>query len=239
MQKDWPLTLGLPLWVWIFVLPTALTGLCWFYAPQLRPRLEPLWRGMDRVYTAAGAIAACALMVILLIMVAQMGARWAGVTFSGSTKYAGYMMAISSFFGLAYALRHGAHIRVSLLLTVNAWTARWLDRAALLLAAWIATYFARFAIKQANNKWLLKERTDDLDTVPEWLLSTMRMFVNAPGDWAVIWAETGDAWVPTPMWLPKIAMTLGTVLLAVAFWDLLIRTLVTDKNPIETEGVAE
>ena len=39
--------------------------------------------------------------------------------FPGSTEYAGYAMAATSFFALAYTLTQGAHIRVSILLNLN------------------------------------------------------------------------------------------------------------------------
>ena len=79
-------------------------------------RLRPI---LDRIYNISGAIAAVALLAILTIIVAQMVARWSAVQFPGSTDYAGYAMASASFFAFAYALNHGAHIRVSLVLTAN------------------------------------------------------------------------------------------------------------------------
>ena len=43
-----------------------------------------------------------------------------------------------------------------------------------------------------------------------------------------------DAW---PIWIPQLAMAIGTVLLAVAFADNLIRLLFTGKHGIEAETV--
>ncbi|MEM9129461.1 MAG: TRAP transporter small permease, partial [Pseudomonadota bacterium] len=48
---------------------------------------------------------------------------------------------------------------------------------------------------------------------------------------------SGDEWVFTPLWLPQIPMSIGTVLLAVALWDYLSRLLVTRQTPIVKEGV--
>jgi Tripartite ATP-independent periplasmic transporters, DctQ component len=77
-------------------------------------RLRP-W--LDRLYDLCGGLAALFLIVLLLIIVAQMAARWSGQQFPGSTDYAGYCMAAASFLALAHTLNRGAHIRVALLLT--------------------------------------------------------------------------------------------------------------------------
>ena len=45
--------------------------------------------------------------LILLIIIAQMITRWTGIIFEGSTEFAGYAMASTSFFALAYALSKG------------------------------------------------------------------------------------------------------------------------------------
>ena len=71
---------------------------------------------LDALYNASGVLAAIALLAILVIIVAQMVARWTAVSFPGGTDYAGYAMASASFFAFSYALNHGSHIRVSLFL---------------------------------------------------------------------------------------------------------------------------
>ncbi|MDA9765674.1 TRAP transporter small permease, partial [Alphaproteobacteria bacterium] len=42
-------------------------------------------------------------------------------------------------------------------------------------------------------------------------------------------------YVYTPVWLPQIPMSIGTVLLAIALWDNLIRLLVLSKTAITSE----
>ena len=75
-----------------------------------------LRRILDGLYKAGGVIAALFLIAILSLIVIQMVARWTGEVFSGAPDYAGYCMAGASFFAFAYALNHGAHIRVSIVL---------------------------------------------------------------------------------------------------------------------------
>lgn len=52
-----------------------------------------------------------------------------------------------------------------------------------------------------------------------------------------MWDAAGSQWVYTPMWLPQIPMSIGTVLLAVVLWDNLYRLLIRFENPIRTEKV--
>ena len=236
-MRDWQPFLGLPLWVWLFVFPSVLALFCALQRDRAERILSPVWRFLDRVYLASGVIAAGFMLLILLLIIAQMIARWTGLTFPGSTEYAGYAMAATSFFALAHALMRGAHIRVSIFLNMNKFTRLWLDAAATLIAAIIATYFARYAIKFNILSKILNDRTQGQDFVPEWLISFFRMFANPPTEWGKIWAETGSEWVYTPVWLPQIPMSIGTVLLAVALWDALTRLLVRRESAIVGEAV--
>lgn len=237
-MNDWQPFLGLPLWFWLFIIPSAIALFCAFSRDRATAILTPVWRSLDRVYVASGIVAAFFMVLILLLIVAQMIARWSGLTFPGSTEYAGYAMAATSFFALAHALTKGAHIRVSILLNMNDFTRRWLDAAAVWIAAITATYFARYAIKTNIFSKLLNDRTQGQDFTPEWLLTFFAMFANAPSKWAQMWADTGSEWVYTPVWLPQLPMSIGTVLLAIALWDHLTRMLATGVSQIEAETVA-
>ncbi len=234
-MRDWQPFLGLPLWVWLFVLPSCLAAYCLWRGPSAERLLRPIWRVLDKVYLASGVLASIFMVTILILIIGQMVARWASLTFPGSTEYAGYAMAATSFFALAYALTQGAHIRVSILLNLNNHTKFWLDALAMLIAAVTATYFARYAIKTNIMSEILNDRTQGQDFVPEWLLTFFSMFANSPDKWAEMWANTGSEWVYTPVWLPQLPMSIGTVLLAVAIWDYLIRLLVLRETQIHGE----
>ncbi|MEO1790275.1 MAG: TRAP transporter small permease subunit [Pseudomonadota bacterium] len=236
-MRDFAPFLGLPLWVWLFVLPTLVVALAGLAPHAARPILAPVWRMLDRVYAAAGVIAAIGMITILCLIVAQMVARWSSVAFPGSTDYAGYAMAATSFFALAHALTRGAHIRVSVFLNMTEGTRFWLDALAMFMAAIIATYFARFAIKTNALSALINDRTQGQDMVPEWVLTTVQMFGTWPWEWGALWAETGTEWVFTPLWLPQIPMSIGTVLLALALWDYLSRLLVNRQTSIIKEAI--
>ena len=229
--------MGLPLWVWLFVFPTLFMLFCLFKPAIAGPALRPVWRILDKLYLGAGVLAAFFMICILLLIVAQMICRWVGITFPGSTEYAGYAMAATSFFAFAHALTRGAHIRVSVFLNMNNFLRFWLDAFATLIAAFTATYFARYALKTNFMSQILNDRTQGQDFVPEWLLTFFAMFANAPTQWSKLWAETGSEWVYTPVWLPQLPMSIGTILLAIALWDMLTRLLVNRKTSIVGEAV--
>lgn len=236
-MSNWPSIIGVPLWAWIFILPAVGAGLARLNRHRIKPRLLRLWAILDKVYLASGILAAVFMVTILLIIILQMAARWSGLTFEGSTEFAGYAMAATSFFALAHALSRGSHIRVSILLNLNKFTRLWLDAFAMLIAAITATYFARFAIKTNFLSEMLNDRTQGQDQLPDWFLSVLKMFGTPPTEWANLWANTSSEWVYTPVWVPQIPMSIGTVLLAIALWDHLIRLLVNEETSIKGETV--
>lgn len=229
-MRDWSPVMGLPLWAWLFVLPSLFALLCLFAGPRLERLLRPLWRVLDGVYFASGAIAAFFMVTILLLIVVQMVARWTSVAIPGTTEFAGYAMAATSFFALSHAMTRGAHIRVSILLNSTAFLKRWLDVFAVFGAAVIATYFARYAIKANMFSEMLNDRTQGQDQIPEWIVSLFQL------DFAGAMSGSSEL-VYTPVWIPQLAMSVGTVLLAIALWDTLYRMLVTGVNPIVSESV--
>ena len=236
-MSDWPLFIGIPLWFWLFILPGLLAVCARIFQQQARRIFSPLWGVLDGVYMASGIVAAGFMILILLIIIGQMIARWLGFTFEGSTEFAGYAMAATSFFAMAHALGRGAHIRVSIFLNINAFTRLWLNAFAMWMAALVATYFARFALKTNYMSEMLNDRTQGQDQVPDNLLAILQMFVTSPTEWGRIWAGAEGSLVYTPIWLPQLSMSFGTILLAIALWDHLIRLLVLNESAIQSEVV--
>lgn len=124
---------------------------------------------LDRLYTVCGYAAAVALVMILVLIVANMLARWTGGVFPGSTSYAGYAMATASFLAMAYALGRGAHIRVSLLLTALGRHRWWGEIWALGVASVIGCYFAWFAVRGAYWSYKLHDISQGQDATPLWI----------------------------------------------------------------------
>lgn len=228
-MNDWSPVLGLPLWAWLFVFPSLLAFGALIAGPRLIALLRPIWRGLDGVYLASGVVAAGFMVTILGLIVAQMIARWTGTPLPGTTSFAGYAMAATSFFALAHALTRGAHIRVSIILNANDFTRRWLDLFAVFMGAIIATYFARYAIKGNFFSEMLNDRTQGQDQIPAWVERAFALDFEG--------MSTAEGLVYTPLWIPQLAMSIGTVLLAICLWDILIRMCVTREPQIVSEGV--
>jgi TRAP-type C4-dicarboxylate transport system permease small subunit len=124
---------------------------------------------LDRLYDLCGGIAALFLIVLLLIIVGQMSARWTGQQFPGSTDYAGYCMAAASFFALAHTLNRGAHIRVALLLIRLGRWRRLGELWCFAIGTALAWYFAFYAIKAVRVSYRLNDISQGQDATPLWI----------------------------------------------------------------------
>lgn len=164
-------------------------------------------RVLDKLYFTGGMIGAGFLILILLIIIAQMIARWSGFVLPGSTAYAGYCMAAASFFSLAYALNHGAHIRVTLILTKLGKYQRWGETWCFSVATFFAGYFCVYAWKTIQVSIMINDISQGQDA--------------------------------TPLWIPQIAMGLGTTLLFIAFLDNLFQIVVFGKHGIKADVITE
>lgn len=166
-----------------------------------------LRKALDALYLASGAVAALFMLAMLGVILLQMTARWTGYALPGSTDYAGYCMAGASFFGLAYALNRGSHIYVGLMLSALGARRLWGEIWRLAVAACLATYLARYAIKT--------------------------------NIWSSILNDVSQGQDATPLWIPQLVMSAGTVILAIALWDNLITAIVSGRTNIEAEELNE
>lgn len=169
--------------------------------------LRTVRRTLDALYLAGGVAGAVFMVLILVVIVAQMVARWSGLVFPGGPSYAGYAMAGSSFMALAYALNKGAHVRVSLLLAGLGPNRRYVEIWCYGIGAVLAIFFARYAIR--GNIW-------------SYTLGDV--------------SQGQDA---TPLWIPQLVMSAGTVLLALTMVDHFVRVLLTDHPGHEEPDVTE
>jgi TRAP-type C4-dicarboxylate transport system permease small subunit len=125
---------------------------------------------LDFLYLAAGILAALCLVAILLLIIAQMVARWTGEIFPGAASYAGYFMAAASFLAFANALNRGAHIRVSILLNAVPRRIRWvLEVWCFGLGAAIAWYLTYYAYWFVYWSWKFNEVSQAQDASPLWI----------------------------------------------------------------------
>jgi TRAP-type C4-dicarboxylate transport system permease small subunit len=132
--------------------------------------VKALRKFLDAIYVGAGALAALCLICILLLIVAQMVARWTGNVFPGAASYAGYAMAGASFLAFANALSRGSHIRVSILLNaLSDGPKRLLEIWCFALGAAVACYFTYYAYWFVYWSWKFKEVSQDQDATLLWV----------------------------------------------------------------------
>ncbi len=161
---------------------------------------------LDRLYLASGITASLFLILILLLIVSQMVARWSGAVLTGAPDYTGYSMAASSFLALPYALNKGAHIRVSLLLNALGKRARvWAEIWCFAAGSYLSVFFAYYAIKATRE--------------------------------SLKWNDISQGQDASPLWIPQIAMCIGTVILAIAFIDHLLTLLFTGNHNITEDSL--
>jgi TRAP-type C4-dicarboxylate transport system permease small subunit len=135
-------------------------------------RKGPVRRSLDMLYDGGAVLAAFCLFAMLVVIALQMAARWASVDFPGSTSYAGYLMAASSFLAFAQALNRGAHIRVTLLFTALGQKRRWAELWSLAIGTAAASYLAYYAVKTVYWSYKLHDISEGLDMTPTWIAQT-------------------------------------------------------------------
>ena len=142
--------------------------------------LRGVRRVLDFIYLAAGILAALCLISILLLIVAQMIARWTGEIFPGAANYAGYAMAAASFFAFANALNRGSHIRVSLILNaVPEQFRRLMEIWCFAIGAGVMWYFTYYAYWFAYWSWKFNEVSQAQDATPLWIPQSVMVIGGA------------------------------------------------------------
>lgn len=124
---------------------------------------------LDQLYTGAGVLAALCLVVLLCIIVTQMIFRWIGVSFPGSTAYAGYFMAASSFLAFAYALNGNSHIRVSLFLNALGKRRIWAELWCFLIGSMASAYLAFYSVRLIMGSIQWNDISQGRDATPLWI----------------------------------------------------------------------
>lgn len=131
--------------------------------------MSTIRRLLDGLYLLAGYVAAACMVALLVVIVLQMAARWTGVQFPGSTDYAGYLMASSSFLAFAHALNGAAHIRVGLLLNALG-RYRWIGEIWCFAIGTVASgYVAWYAVKLVYWSNKLGDVSQGQDETPLWI----------------------------------------------------------------------
>jgi TRAP-type C4-dicarboxylate transport system permease small subunit len=129
----------------------------------VRTWLDPLYKGL-------GDLGALFILATLAIEVVNIAGRLIGYSMAGVDAYAGYTLAAGSFLALAAALRHGDHIRVTLIIQrVTGRPRWWIEVFCLGLATFLSGYFAWFAGKLVWGSYVYHDVSQNVDATPLWI----------------------------------------------------------------------
>jgi TRAP-type C4-dicarboxylate transport system permease small subunit len=126
-------------------------------------------KGLDALYLLSGYLSALCMTGILVMTMAQIGARLTGYNLRGAGDYAGYFMAASAFFGFPYALSQGSHIRIELFLALFGRFRVWAEKLSFTLSCLIALWFSYYCWKQVYYSYIFGDRSQGLDATPVWI----------------------------------------------------------------------
>jgi TRAP-type C4-dicarboxylate transport system permease small subunit len=126
-------------------------------------------RALELLYTGAGVLSGIFLVGIAVTIIAQVFGRLVGLTID-STETAGFCLAASTFLGLAYTLRRGGHIRVTLAIRhAGPQLRRWIEAWCLLISAAGLAYFLYWAVDLVWFSIQFNELSPGLMAIPFWI----------------------------------------------------------------------
>jgi len=134
-------------------------------------------RALRALYTLCGYLAGVALVLMLAMILLNIAGGVFGFFIQGLDAYAGYLMAASIFLSLAYTLKAGEHIRVTLVIERLSGRARKAFELFCLAAATVITgYVAWFAVRMVWLSWLINDISQAQDQTPLWIPQTVMAF---------------------------------------------------------------
>ncbi len=141
-----------------------------------------LRKGLDRLYLASGWLAAASIMVIFLLVLCQvclnavdrlsglLTGSAIGLTIPSYADFTGFFLAAASFLALAYTLREGGHIRVTLILTrLNERLRRIFEIWSLLFCSTVAVYFTCYTFLLIKESYTYNDLSSGMIAVPIWI----------------------------------------------------------------------
>ena len=125
---------------------------------------------LDRLYHAAGVLAAVFMIGTLAMVIAGVAGRLLNFNVPGTDAYAGYCMAATGFLALAHTLKRGEHIRVTLILEhLGPKAQRALELWALGAATLLAALFAFYSVRLSWQSWDFHDISTGNDATPLWI----------------------------------------------------------------------
>ena len=149
---------------------------------------------LDRIYNAAGILAALFMIGTLAMVLVGVTGRIVGFHVPGTDAYAGYCMAAAGFLALAHTLKRGAHIRVTLVLEhIGGKPHRLLELWSLAAGTVLAALFAYYSVRLAYQSFDFHDISTASDATPLWIpqlsmaVGTLILFVALLDELVLEW----------------------------------------------------
>lgn len=124
---------------------------------------------LDRLYITSGYLSAVFLVGIFLVIFWQVISRWMG-HIADANEIAGMCLAASTFFGLAYTFREGAHVRISLIVThLPQRMQRWIELFNCVVALCIVCFAGWYMWDLAFQSYDFNDVSPGLMAIPFWI----------------------------------------------------------------------
>lgn len=125
---------------------------------------------LDFIYSASAWLAGICMIGILASVSFMIVGRLLGFPIGGIDSYAGYSMAGAGFLALASTLKHGEHIRVTLILNaLHGRAQRALELCALGIAVVITGFLALYSARLVWQSYLYQDISTGIDATPMWV----------------------------------------------------------------------
>ncbi|WP_102224090.1 TRAP transporter small permease [Acidimangrovimonas sediminis] len=139
-------------------------------------------KALDALYRLSGGLAAFFIVAIVVVVLAQvclnladkimagLGMGAVGLTIPSYAEFTGYFLAASTFLALAYTLRGGGHIRVTLAIQFMPQGLRRATEALVLAVATLMTGFASWhMVLYVHDSWSYGDMSSGMVPVPIWI----------------------------------------------------------------------
>ena len=125
---------------------------------------------LNLLYRTTGALAACFMVGVLLMVLLGIVSREFGFYVRGTDDYAGYSMAACGFLALAYTFKHGEHIRVTLFIERLTGKARKvLQWFSLAVATMAAAALAVYSVRLVRTSLEFNDISQGVDATALWI----------------------------------------------------------------------
>lgn len=164
---------------------------------------------LDTLYLASGVLASLFLIAILCLIVLQMVARWTGAS--------GYMVSSAPNYA-GYCMAGASFFAFAYAL----------NRAAHIRVSILLNVAGRF--RPWLEGWCF--------LIASVAASYLAWYAVKATIWSHKFNDISQGQDAIPIWIPQLSMAIGSVLLAVCFWDNLVRLIILKKHAIQSDVIS-